>query len=165
MSITYELRKWAKGSTLSSWTTEHLTAIADRIDAEHESVRAESIADMTDERMAEHGWARLPVDADGVPIHIGDVMDFSKNVTNLVVLGVGCCDNGDSDAGVFVRQKEDYVWYNASFLRHHHQPTVEDVLREFAIRAIRDSECGMGDLDETCAEYASKLRLAEEVDG
>lgn len=36
MSITDELRKWAKGSTLSSWTAEHLTAIADCIDAEHE---------------------------------------------------------------------------------------------------------------------------------
>jgi len=36
MSITDELRKLTKNSTLSSWTVEHLTAIADRIDAAHE---------------------------------------------------------------------------------------------------------------------------------
>lgn len=76
MSITDELRKWAKGSTLSSWTAEHLTAIADRIDAEHEKAleqeRNKGFTDGYDmgfasaddwlaqheDAMAEHGWVR-----------------------------------------------------------------------------------------------------------
>ena len=60
MSITDELRAWAKDSTFSSWTAEHLTAIADRIDAEHERAMADAYLSgtPTDEQMAEHGWVR-----------------------------------------------------------------------------------------------------------
>jgi len=98
----------------------------------------------------------LPLDADGVPIRIGDVMDFTKNVCDLTVLGIGIVDSTDSSLGVFVREGHDYVWYNAEFL-HHHAPTVEDVLHEF----ICDHEEGVRDEVDLIAEYAAKLKMAD----
>lgn len=81
MSITDELRKWAEDSTLSSWTAEHLTAIADRIDAEHESACAEAYGNgvmSVPIALDESAWVELPKDADGEYIHIGDVMEGEK---------------------------------------------------------------------------------------
>lgn len=99
----------------------------------------------------------LPLDADGVPIRIGDVMDFTKNVCNLTVLGIGIVDETESSLGVFVREGHDYVWYNAEFL-HHHVPTVEGLIRDAIGRCI-------GHLpeywDEPIAECAAKLKLAD----
>jgi hypothetical protein len=101
----------------------------------------------------------LPLDADGVPIRIGDVMDFTKNVCNLTVLGIGIVDSTDSSSGVFVREGHDYVWYNAEFLRHH-VPTVEDVLAKFAL-ACEDADNAGLEVARIIAEYAAKLRLAD----
>lgn len=61
----------------------------------------------------------LPLDADGVPIRIGDVMNFTKNVRGLTVFGIGIVDASEPSLGVFVREGHDYVWYNAEFLHHH----------------------------------------------
>ena len=101
MSITDELRKWAGGSTISSWTAEHLIAIADRIDAEHQKAEDEwrakngdmwlkGYAACREELMEGHpvivadlenaGWVKLPVDADGVPWRIGDVTESGQTV-------------------------------------------------------------------------------------
>lgn len=44
------------------------------------------------------------------------------------------------------------------------KPTVEDVLEDFYRTAKADSDANMGDLYETIAEYAAKLRLAEGED-
>lgn len=104
----------------------------------------------------------LPLDADGLPIRIGDVMDFTKNVRGLTVLGIGIVDASESSLGefglgVFVREGSDYVWYNAEFL-HHHVPTVEDVLREFAV-GICGQNADFAEL--VIAEYAAKLKLAD----
>lgn len=99
----------------------------------------------------------LPLDADGVPIRIGDVMDFTKNVCNLTVLGIGIVDSTESSLGVFVREGHDYVWYNAEFL-HHHVPTVEDVLREM-LDAWGELPSYATD-EAIVAEYAAKLKLA-----
>lgn len=95
----------------------------------------------------------LPVDADGEVIHIVDEMDFSESVRGLTVIGVGTSSVNDSDMGVFVRDDDGYMWFNARFLRHHHAPTVEDVLREFGDEVQRCC-----DTEDTIAEYAAKLR-------
>lgn len=96
-------------------------------------------------------------DANHVPIHIGDVMDFTENVRNLTVLGIGIVDASESSYGVFVREGNDYVWYNAEFL-HHHGPTVEGLIRNAMSRCI-------GHLpkywDGPIAECAAKLKLAD----
>lgn len=133
---------------------EHVLAIAKRIDAEHERVRAESIIDMTDEAMAEHGWLRLPKGADGEPIHIGDVMEWPDGET-FEVIGIG------DDLLFYVEGNDDVIadWTIAS-TKHHHGATVEDVLRDYASR-ILIADC-IDDEDKLVAEYAAKLRLSGE---
>lgn len=166
MSITDELRKWAKDNTLQNMvlTTyppqhtvhgvlETLLRIADRIDAEHERVRAESIIDITDESMAEHGWIRLPKDRDGEHIHVGDVMEWPTTRETFEVVGIG-------DGTLFYVKdgSEKADWTGATTKRHHHAPTVEDVLRDYASR-ILIAGC-IDEEDELVAEFAKRLKLA-----
>lgn len=118
---------------------ETLIGIADRIDAEHEANesywQAESYKDGYDEgfasaddalsreengMLAEHGFIRLPKDADGEYIHIGDVMRLGSCERDLTVLGIGTEDaNGRDERGVFVLDGDDYAWHNAQFLHHY----------------------------------------------
>ena len=110
---------------------------------------------MTDENMAEHGWVRLPVDAEGVPIHVGDVMEW-PDCSTAEVVGIG-------DGTFFYVEEDEYAaeWTAASDKIHHHAPTVEDVLREFAL-ACEDAGNAGPEVERIVAEYAAKLRLAEE---
>lgn len=78
MSITDELRTggiYRFPSNSRVFTEEELTAIADRIDAEHESACGEAYGNgvmSVPIALDESQWVRLPVDADGLPIHVGD---------------------------------------------------------------------------------------------
>lgn len=155
MSITDELRKYAREYKL---TLNSSLEIADRIDAEHESACREAyskgmksiwLPDPTE-------YIRLPVDADGEYIHIGDKVTiygrcvyevdgihFYKNNVSLSYKGEsGCgCDSANN-------------------FRHYHAPTVEDVLREFVTEFNRDdSELCDGEIIE---QFAAKLQLRED---
>lgn len=96
----------------------------------------------------------LPLDADGVPIHVGDVMEnivcppVHREVTGV---GVECFYGWDDGNG-------RYSQFDANCCRHHHAPTVEDVLREFAKRWDDPAHYAKGELVE---EYAEKLQLKE----
>lgn len=102
-------------------------------------------------------YTALPVDADGVPIRVGDVMEnivcpsVHREVTGV---GVECfygCDEGNGRYSQF-----DVVCY-----RHHHAPTVEDVLREFAAQVTNGQHIhGAIEIEQAVIECASKLRLA-----
>ena len=156
MSITDELREWARG-LFNVNIRETLIAIADRIDAEHERQCAESwmrghdawaAIDRGDE-MAEHGWIRLPKDADGEYIHVGDVLtdgEYKFKVFELAAFG---------DGSWSIRNEDGNAWA-ACDVTHHHEPTVEDVLREFAYGL------GVPVADSYVAAAATKLRLAGE---
>ena len=149
MSITDELREYAHDCCAR--VDDAIHDIADRIDAEHERVRAESIIDMTDERMAEHGWIRLPKDADGEYIHIGDVMAYADNTKPMEVVAL-------VPPAVFLT--EDGPRY-ADMCRHYHAPTVEDVLEELLREYDRDdSELTNGEIIE---RFAAKLQLREDA--
>ena len=114
---------------------------------------------MTDENMAESGWVKLPVDADGVPIHVGDVMEnivwpsVHREVTGV---GVECFYGWDERNGRY--SQFDVVRY-----RHYHAPTVEDVLREFTDevwnRCCEGATASDSGIDGLVAEYAAKLTL------
>ena len=108
-------------------------------------------------------YTALPVDADGVPIHVGDVMDeqlpfggyAAPAPVDTMELSRGAGGYGwmvrlDSESGVFI---------NPKLLRHHHAPTVEDVLREFFSRYVTTKP--KEEDDAIIAEYAARLRLAE----
>ena len=134
MSITDELRSIAVKTECASGRCEKLYRgdlehIADRIDAEHERIcydyRREH-DDWVDDRDA--NYIKLPVDADGVPIRIGDRMEVGEQV---FVTGV-------SEKGFYWLEGTRYKYGRAGDHRHHHEPTVEDVLREFAEK-ITDS--------------------------
>lgn len=164
MSITDELRKWFKDHLfmgneyvfMGNGYAE-LTAIADRIDIAHKHAIG-YVDDRDPETMAENGWVRLPKDADGEYIHIGDVMAYADNTKPMVVVAL-------VPPAVFLT--EDGPRY-ADMCRHYHKPTVEDVLREFAERYL-DYEgvpsAGRRGIGEALMdEYAAKLRLAGDAE-
>ena len=153
MSITDELRDYFGKS--KGMFTDHVLAIADRIDAEHEAALLNVHTDLMDAS----GWVRLPKDADGEYIHIGDklVDKDDKLVKQAIVKCIlyneeGCAVSDIDPHG---------CWYDTSLLRHYHAPTVEDVLREFANECLTYATC-VDDHEVTDAIelYAAKLRLA-----
>ena len=191
MSITDELREWTRTHTVNcSDNRIALVAIADRIDAEHQKA--------LDEWKAEHGqmwlkgysechaellegnetlasdlercgWVRLPVDADGVPIHVGDVVTmqllFGGESKPLVVDRMELSHGRDGDLWCVALDTDKECWNQPSLMRHYTPPTVEDVLREFAsdiADVLGGDDFRLEDNDELFAEYAAKLRLAGE---
>ena len=165
MSITDELRKEARGFGRYVYTAPQadcLIAIADRIDAEHESACAaaygngvESVAlpDMTT-------YVKLPVDADGEVIHVGDMMERGKARGHVIALMLSKYPKkwgGELHWGVQLEGEQAPTALDA-FFKHYHELTVEDVLREFAYGL------GVPVADSYVAAAASKLRLAESED-
>ena len=165
MSITDELREYAKG-----WRDrgcyKRLIAIADRIDEQYAKARDkaynEGVYDAIDADKNAMGYIKGPVDADGVPWHLGDKVDgMVGEITYLTVGYIGWAFRL-GDAYTFPCEK----------YRHYHAPTVEDVLREFAEKMNENMGMYTGeaiDADEwrdadrqTIAEYAAKLHLAGE---
>lgn len=170
MSITDELRKWGYG--FCGDTHDVVTAIADRIDAEHEAM----LADVR--KTVYQGLIELPKDADGEYIHIGDMMegvdkyDSLKEVMGEVTtISFDATFDPDDSRSVGIRVWSDdrrsyhtaYLDPRASVYRHYHAPTVEDVLTEMFAKAIERGELTNG-AAQTIAEYATKLRLAEGED-
>ena len=161
MSITDELRGWANGFAMTRKHYElQLLAIADRIDAEHEAQLNDAFETRnSDENLESDGWVRLPVDADGEYIHVGDVMD-------------GTCPSGKHVNGTVNAIGDGVFWLSnvqfslkPDYMHHHNAPTVEDVLDEFANRlyekaAYFDEE----HVQKAITEYAAKLRLAGDAE-
>lgn len=117
---------------------------------------------MTDENMAESGWVRLPVGEDGDVLHIGDLVDEKLPFGGYAApapIDTMELSRGVSGYGWMVKlDDENRALINPKLLRHHHAPTVEDVLREFAAKlCIRDGFPTA--TEETFAEYAAKLTL------
>ena len=106
-------------------------------------------------------YTALPLDADGVPIHIGDVMDTNA-------FGTVEVEGFIHSAIAFYNYNEDQqarLCTSPAKLCHHHKPTVADLLREFYVLAVRGKEAHAEDVDEdVLAEYAAKLRLAGDAD-
>lgn len=113
-------------------------------------------------------YTALPVDADGVPIHVGDVMELAGgNVEKVESLH----NYGSEGWSATTTNNATVIPWST---RHHHAPTVEDVLREFAERldeigseddcvGVDEKECRAcirRDIAAAYAEYAAKLRLA-----
>ena len=147
MSITDELRSWV-ARRLAGWKMlreEHdeLTAIADRIDAEHERK-------VGDWDYWESTHVELPKDADGVPWSVGDRDEDGNVVTQLRLSSDGWYAITDGLSAFHPEQR-----------RHYHAPTVEDVLREFANEVYADADNEIRDRDFLCAKYAKRLTLVE----
>ena len=149
-SITDELREFAPhldlGKVALAGWKEALLAIADRIDAEHERQLEVLYRDMSDAE-----YVKLPKDADGEYIHAGDVMDGYGKTIEVVELRYG-------RSGWVLISRDGNGYADTFAFTHHHEPTVEDVLREFVTEFNRDdSELCDGEIIE---RFAAKLRLA-----
>ena len=117
-----------------------------------------------EDELAEHGWVKLPVDADGVPIHAGDVMEHRRRC----VKSPATVDHMElwEDGGHYfwtikLDTDDESHGFSGCELRHYHAPTVEDVLRELLSKYDELRLCPSAfDPFELMAEYAKKLRLA-----
>lgn len=167
MSITDELREYVIRVHRNGWfdrrVCDDLLEITDRIDAEHERMYEAltiGMEPMTEENMARNGWVKLPVDADGEYIHIGDRMENNERVARIVLT------DESWEPSVYLEKLPNVLHeYFCNEISHYHAPTVEDVLREFAEK-ITDSQIPNvhPTYEEAIAEYASKLRLAGDAE-
>ena len=172
MSITDELREWVReaendGVIFVDPDSPHsdipeLLGIADRIDEQHKhavmSAMNDALYHANDESMAELGWLRLPKDADGVSIYVGDRLDGYGKTIEVVELRYG-------RSGWVIVSRDGNAYADTFAFTHHHEPTVEDVLREFAEK-ITDSQIPNvhPTYEEAIAEYTAKLRLAGDAE-
>ena len=122
MSITDELKGFIEVEA-PYYEVATLRAIADRIDAEHAEAQRRWMAELDAARDMD-GYIALPKDADGEHIHIGDMLegvdhDSRGSVGEMRLLGDGwwVIANGIG------RRPDRY---------RHHEPTVEDVMVEYA---------------------------------
>ena len=172
MGITDELRKWGFGFCGSSY--EVVNDIADRIDAEHKKQVTDAFTKgaINGIDMAEHSieYVKLPVDVNGVPIRVGDVV--SSIAINRIRDSPFEVRSIELDEAGWILRDRLGTCYRPIECRHHHPPTVEDVVADIVDRA---SEIGhahiMGDmsggemmdaLKALVTEGAAKLRLAGE---
>lgn len=152
-SITDELRKWFDTNRIHWFGRRpEIEPMLDRIDAE----------------LAER-YVKLPVDADDMPIHIGDKMvflDFYGNKSEPFVV-----EGFESPDMWLVHCDEGRRRYmaNPMHTRHYHSPTVEDVLLEackayhgLMVESMSDVAHDMQAPSEVIAEYAAKLCLKED---
>ena len=153
MSITDELREEVRGFGLYVYAApqaERLTAIADRIDAEHERACAEAYGNgvmSVPIALDESAWVELPKDAEGEYIRVGDRLDGYGKTIEVVELRYG-------RSGWVLISRDGNGYADTFAFTHHHAPTVEDVLREFAYGL------GVPVADSYVAATAAKLRLA-----
>lgn len=175
MSITDELREYVNQtpvpkSRVLMEARERFNAIADRIDTEHERAMADAYLSgtPTDEKLTELGWIRLPKDADGEYIHIGDVMEWVPYDDTCPTVVRKVVAVGTDVFFAWSVEKQGYAQYEACAYHHFYTLTVEDVLLEackayhgLMIEGISDFAHDMPAPSEIIAKYAAKLRLAE----
>lgn len=110
-----------------------------------------SIIDLlTDDDMDE--YVKLPVDANGETIHIGDEVVVNARGRRLTVDGVG---RSGYDV-VFCDGNPGYTAYVAKTCHRYHKPTIDEILDE--LEDMRDT----GDCDavvERCSYLAGMLRV------
>lgn len=182
MSITDELREYAdeaaKRPDYMAGLTFDLDRIADRIDAKYQKAEDEWKArdgqtwlrgyaechvelmegnEVIAADLEKAGWVRGPLDADGEMWHSGDMSDSNWGVIEGIAYENGRWLVSGHDISA--------PWIPADSIRHHHPPTVTDILREFAEKVI-DSQ--IPDVhptyEEAIAEYAKRLRLAGDAE-
>ena len=107
----------------------------------------EAIADEIEREVAER-YMELPLDAGGVPWHLGDVTENGNTVRGL---------RFDQHGWHFFGTVNDI---DPSIHRHHHAPTVEDVLYE-SLKHFGAVEERTPEVEEWLHEQARRLQLRE----
>ena len=128
MSITDELREYVEshsepyyGGCAGGVSIRELLEIADRIDAEHEKAITAAHSNGITEygSMVAREYIKLPVDADGVPIRVGDTIEIEHNgrvttVTNINYNEYGwqvyCSEGGGFDKDTRCHHVQPDTW-------------------------------------------------------
>jgi hypothetical protein len=116
-----------------------IDAVHASLEAENESLRRELDRVLGEEHdfAPESHYMMLPKDADGKPIHVGDVMEWPTTGETFRVVGIG-------DVVLFyVEDGEERAEWTAARNKRHHVPDTWE-------RIIMDAVCG-GDEDELVA--------------
>lgn len=165
MSITDELRhKVANYPFRDSRDFALFEVIADHIDIAHEHAIG-YVDDRDPETMAQNGWAKLPVDANGEYIHIGDRVENNERVVRIVLT------DGSWEPSVYTEKTPNVLQeYFCNEVSHYRKPTVEDLLFSYGQACIRTSNEAETDAEKQTMlarlreDYATKLRLAGDAE-
>ena len=113
--------------------------------------------------LEEAGWVKLPVSDDGNVLYIGDLVDeqlpFGGYAAPAPIDTMELSRGASGYCWMVKLDAENRALVSPKLLRHHHAPTVEDVLREFA------DGLGVPVANSYLAATAAKLRLAEDNGG
>ena len=154
--------------------------LCDAIDAVHAGLERENaelrqrVAKLDESADSMHdGWVRLPVDADGEPIHVGDGIEIIGGEDGVAV-AIELCEDGGWNVSMRPTGWDTPTLFAAESVRHYHAPTVEDVLRDMpgeldevtALYVGEAIDSDERDRDETriFAEYAKRLTLAGDAE-
>jgi hypothetical protein len=177
--ITAELREYFGDCYLFRYgdVRERLTAIADRIDEQYDrtcraldsawSATTHEVLEQTIDELSDE-WVKLPVDADGEVVRIGDVMvmashPFGCEDKPLVVDRMELSRGMHGEVWCLALDTDRSCWTRAAVLRHYQPPTVEDVLRQFLGECESASMLGYTDTPQDIFDtYVAKLQLKED---
>jgi hypothetical protein len=111
------------------------------------------------EKELKERYIELPLDKDGVPIHVGDKMVDNDNY-EFVVIELDFKDTGNQVVGVV--ESIEYI-YSPSKIVHYHEKPIEDMLRNLVTKARQIDVDGSPMLKESdIRELSDKLQLKEE---
>ena len=135
----------------------------------HTETGVERVDDLFDsvENEVKERYIELPLDANGVPIHVGDEM-VGDETDRFVVSELDFTDKRVHVCGFVDGVRYIYV---PSKIVHYHKPAVEELLEEYRVKyydLVTDMECKnitneeyVQGIRELAAEYAAKLQLKE----
>ena len=159
-----KLREWSHRDDCR-WLTEDgkivmtTSSCAVPVDGVNVGQALRDLADEIEHEIAEKYMA-LPLDADGVPIRVGDVLECHANgfsgTFSVFTVGDGVAV-GNHDIGWIMDNPTG--WYHvAKFCRHVKPRTIEDVLSEFA-DSVQNSGHQWGlDAADVVPKYAEEIR-------
>lgn len=146
MSITEELREFIDSLACHKDMRDMMRGIADRIDKEH----AEAVADALQLRGEPDRWVELPVDSDGVPIHVGDELTNGEDLPSAV-----CCMLL-RDGGWTVASTALYGFGIRPSTLRHVQPDSWERIMDDAEKLARGDNAAVMELVERCKRLAGE---------
>ena len=110
------------------------------------------------EREVADRYMELPLDADGVPIRVGDTMAWRDGTRHTVTAVAPNAFTWEEDDGQHMSVPA-HLWYHAK------PRTLEDVLEEFASKVLSSGHQWGLDAEKTVEDYADEIRelLFEEM--
>lgn len=109
------------------------------------------------------GTVELPKDADGVPIRVGDKLRFDNGM--IVEVRYLKIDSEGTSVCVLATNGGGDFYAITDKARHYHEPTIEDVLREFAQECLTyATNVDDHEVVDAIEKYAKRLTLAGDAE-